>query len=245
MLQVLFFLVALVYASAGFGGGSSYLALMSLWGVPVAQMKATALLCNIVVVSGGVHYFWKGGHFSWSKTLPLALASAPMAFLGGSIQLPRAQFLLMLGIALVLAAVLMLIQPLFSAADTPTVEKQYTRWFASLLGAAIGFVSSLLGIGGGIFLSPLLYMLHWGSPKNIAAASSLFILVNSFTGLAGQWTVLQGSHDWAFSLPLIGAVFLGGVLGSRLSSFYFQEKWVRLIAVAVIFYAGVNLLVQR
>lgn len=244
ILVLLFFIVSAVYASAGFGGGSSYLAAMALFGVAMAPMRATSLLCNIVVVAGGMYIFWKNGHLNFRKIGPLALTSAPFAFLGGAAALREKPFFVLLGSCLILAAALMLFQNSFSR--LPLTDKYKDNPLrAALIGGGIGFLSGMVGIGGGIFLSPLLNLLRWDAPKSIAATASFFILINSVTGLAGQLVLHKFVLDWAFALPLMTAVLAGGQLGSRLSVLKFNQDQVRLATAALVLYAGVNILWQQ
>ena len=239
-LLLFFFSIAAIYASAGFGGGSSYLALLALYGISMATMRPTALICNIVVVVGGTWLFWRNGYLNFKKIIPLSIASVPMAFLGGMLPLKEKTFFLLLGVSLVLAASLMFFQNYFKKNEVEMAgEASILR--GSLLGGFIGFLSGMVGIGGGIFLAPVLNLLKWDTPKNVAATASFFILVNSISGLAGQ--LAKNPHlDWAFVLPLMFAVLLGGQLGSRLTTFRFNQTFVRQITAILVFYAGINIL---
>jgi uncharacterized protein len=245
-LLLFFFGIAAVYASAGFGGGSSYLALLAIYGVSMTTMRPTSLLCNIVVVVGGTWLFWRGGFLNFKKILPLSIASIPMAYLGGQLPLKEKTFFLILGISLVIAALLMFFQEYLKKNETDTTEIQNPKSESDILrgpfiGGAIGFLSGMVGIGGGIFLAPILNLMKWDTPKNIAATASFFILVNSISGLAGQLS--KNPHlDWAFVLPLMCAVLLGGQLGSRLTTFKFNQTLVRQVTAVVVFYAGANIL---
>ena len=220
----LFFIIAAVYASAGFGGGSSYLAVMSLYGFGMDAMKPVGLLCNIVVVIGGTYIFWKNGNLDLKKIIPLSILSLPLAFLGGKLKLEEKTFFLLLGFGLIAAAILMLFQK--KQADSVGQESKSNWVVASSLGGGIGFFSGVVGIGGGIFLSPILNLLKWDSPKNIAAAASFFILVNSIAGLLGQLSK-NAALDWAFILPLMAAVFVGGQIGSRFNALKMNQLQVR------------------
>ena len=239
-LLLFFFSIAAIYASAGFGGGSSYLALLGLYGISMATMRPTALICNIVVVVGGTWLFWRNGYLNFKKIIPLSIASVPMAFLGGMLPLKEKTFFLLLGVSLVLVASFMFFQNYFKKNEVEMAgEASILR--GSLLGGFIGFLSGMVGIGGGIFLAPILNLLKWDTPKNVAATASFFILVNSISGLAGQ--LAKNPHlDWAFVLPLMFAVLLGGQLGSRLTTFRFNQTFVRQITAILVFYAGVNIL---
>ena len=238
-LVLLFFGVALLYASAGFGGGSSYLAILALFGLPMAFLRPTALLCNLVVVTGNLWVYWREGQLSWRKTAPLALAGIPLAFIGGYWKLSEQVFFVLLGISLVAAAVAMWLQ------NKPVSELQPGRTLSPAtnlgMGGGLGLLAGLTGIGGGIFLSPALHLLRWDTPKTIAAAASFFIFCQSASGLSGQF--LQGVDlDWALLLPLLAAVWLGGQLGVRWSAGRFPQKTVRNLTALLVFYAGVNIL---
>lgn len=247
-LLALFFFIALLYASAGFGGGSSYLAVLALYGIPMAVMRPAALLCNLVVVTGGAWIFWKNGWLNCRKTWPFVAAGVPMAFAGGFWPVREKTFLLLLGISLLLSGALLLGQnlqptrPPVARADRRPIAKSGALPF--LLGGSIGWLSGLVGIGGGIFLSPVLNLLRRDTPKHIAATASVFILVNSLAGLVGQ---IGGGYpvDWAFALPLLGAVLLGGQAGSRWSALHSSQGAVRTATAALTLYAGANLLWQH
>ena len=239
-LLFLFFTIAAVYASAGFGGGSSYLAVMALFGINMSTMKSTALLCNLVVVIGGTYILWKNGFLNFKKILPLSLASVPLAFLGGMIKLSEKSFFILLGISLIVAAILMFLQKNINNNSSET--KNDSVALSTGIGGGIGFLSGMVGIGGGIFLSPVFNLLKWDTPKNIAATASFFILINSIAGLAGQMFQNKLSLDWKFALPLMLAVLIGGQLGSRFSALKFNQDNVRLATAILVLYAGVNVL---
>lgn len=213
----LFFLTALVYSMTGLGGGSTYLALLALFAFPYERMPVAALLCNLIVVSGGCWFFIRAGHFSMRTILPFLLTSIPMAALGGSLPIGKTPFALLLGISLGIAAFRMFFAE--KAIEGTRAPSWKSIWLVGLpAGALFGFVSGLVGIGGGIYLSPLLLILGWADSKQAAASASLFILVNSLAGLFGHFArgglaVVDGSIG-----PLLIAVFLGGQIGSRLGS---------------------------
>ena len=242
---IFFFLIAAVYASAGFGGGSSYLALLALYAVPMATMRPTALICNIVVVIGGSFLFWKNGFLNFRKILPLSIASVPMAFVGGLLPLKERTFFILLGFSLLAAALLMLFQKKQTESNqTVGVKSKNPIIQQSVIGGSIGFLSGMVGIGGGIFLSPILHLLRFDTPKNIAATASFFILINSISGLIGQLSK-NPTLDWAFIAPLTLAVLLGGQVGSRLTTFRLNQTLVRKVTAVLVFYAGINILSQN
>lgn len=236
LLLTVFFMIAVVYSSVGFGGGSSYLALLAVAGVARDVFQPAALLCNIVVVTGGAIIFYRSGALDLKRAWPLLLASVPMAFIGGLWRIDDHAFFLLLGASLVLAAVLLWIQP-----EQLTGFKASNPFLNVLLGGSIGLLSGLVSIGGGIFLSPALHLIRWGEAKSISALASVFILVNSIGGLAGQ-LARSATIDYAFILPLLAAVFVGGQLGSRLGARKFKPMYIKRITAVLILAAGLNIL---
>lgn len=236
-LAACFFLIALIYSSVGFGGGSSYLALLAVMGLHYEIIRPTALLCNIIVVCGGTYIFWKSGAVDLRKSWPFICTSIPLAFVGGLWEIEDADFFfVVLGISLILASILLWVQP---------SRKEGQRFKSPLLnaglGGSIGFLSGFVGIGGGIFLSPVLHLLNWDEPRKISALASLFILVNSVSGLAGQ---VAATRDiaWEFIVPLLAAVLAGGQIGSRLGARAFNPVYIKRITSMVIFAAALKIL---
>ncbi|KAA2244502.1 sulfite exporter TauE/SafE family protein [Chitinophaga agrisoli] len=243
-LCLLFFLIALMYSSAGFGGGSSYLALMALWGVDFQLMKSTALICNVVVVAGGVYHFYRSGNLPMKKAWQLSLASIPLAFAGSYLPLKQQTFFLLLGIALTTAAVFMCYRLFWEKEYVPDPNRTQSVYGYGIIGGLIGLLSGMTGIGGGIYLAPILRLGRYDTAKNIAGLSSFFILVNSISGLAGQATKGQLILDYRFALPLILSVIIGGQIGSRFSSAILKPRWVEGITAVLILYAGVRMLIK-
>lgn len=235
----LFFFIALVYSSAGFGGGSSYLAIMALLGLPMMTLRPVALLCNLVVVSGNLIIFWKNGQLRWQQSAPLVLAGIPLAFLGGYWRLGERAFFLLLGLSLLAATLAMWQQN--RSGEKSNGHAPLSIGANSGIGGGLGLLAGLTGIGGGIFLAPVLHLLRWDTPKVIAATASLFIFCQSAAGLGGQ--MAQGAAiDWKMVLPLLAAVWLGGQLGARWSTRRLPQTTVRSLTAALVFYAGVNIL---
>jgi len=237
-----FFIIAAIYASAGFGGGSSYLAAMAVFGLAMETLRPTALLCNIVVVAGGSWIFWKKGLLDLRKISYICLASIPLAFLGGLTPLKEKTFFLLLGASLVVSAILMIFQKATTHDHASESVPERPSWLPPALGGSIGYLSGVVGIGGGIFLSPLLHLLRWDAPKNIAATASFFILVNSVFGFAGQVWSGRFQLDPILVFPLLVAVLLGGQIGSRLNVMVFMQTQVRWVTAILVLYAGANIL---
>jgi uncharacterized membrane protein YfcA len=237
-----FFFIAAIYSSVGFGGGSSYLAILALMAVNFQLMRSTALLCNIIVVAGGVYIFYKEGKLDLKKSWALVFASVPFAYLGGLWPIRQEVFFIVLGITLVVVAVLLWVQP--EKNPSGSHSRYDSTGLKILLGGGLGFLSGLVGIGGGIFLAPILHFIRWEEAKKISAIASFFILVNSISGLAGQ---LQQQHplDWNFAWPLLLAVFVGGQLGSRLGAKKFNAVYVKRITALLILAAGSKILIDN
>jgi uncharacterized membrane protein YfcA len=242
ILLTTFFLIAFVYYSVGFGGGSSYLAILALAAVNFQLIRSTALLCNIVVVVGGTYIFYKEGKLDLKKTWPLVLSSVPFAYLGGLWPIKQIDFFILLGAVLAIISILLWIQP---EQQKPVTHSKYNSIsFKLLTGGALGFLSGLVGIGGGIFLSPILHFLRWDEAKKISAAASFFILVNSISGLVGQ-VQKNPTLDWNFIWPLLLVVFVGGQIGSRLGAKKFNPLYVKRITAVLIFVAGTKILIDN
>jgi uncharacterized membrane protein YfcA len=237
-----FFMIAFIYASVGFGGGSSYLAILALYALPFKEMRLIALICNIIVVTGGTIIFIKNKQVNRKKILPLALISVPMAFLGARIKLSQDTFFIILGCSLIVAAVLLWIKTRNITLEDVNAVTKNTYVKDGLLGGSIGLLSGMVGIGGGIFLSPLLNLIKWDTPKKIAATASVFILVNSIGGIAGQLTNLPPTFNITRIILLCIAVFLGGQLGSRTGAVKFNPIVIRRMTAVLVFAAGVEVL---
>ncbi|MBI3320619.1 MAG: sulfite exporter TauE/SafE family protein [Candidatus Omnitrophica bacterium] len=233
ILLILIFLVAMMYASVGHGGASGYLAAMSLVGVAPAQMASSALLLNVLVAGTACLMFWRAGHGSMQRLWPFLIGSVPAAFVGGRLLVSARAYGWLLAVALLVAAVRLSLPSL-----EPTGSLRRPAFLIAVsVGAGIGWLSGILGVGGGIFLSPLMLLLRWAGPKPTAAASAGFIVVNSAAGLAGR--VLAGRWVIGSMCPLVVAAFAGGVIGSRLGANHFSGVWVRrLLAVVLVVATG-------
>jgi uncharacterized membrane protein YfcA len=229
------FVVAILYSSVGHGGASGYLAVMALLAVAPEITRPTALLLNVFVATIGTIQFYRAGYFSWRIFLPFAITSIPFAFVGGMIALPTTAYKIVLGVVLVLAAI-RLAWNLRSEAEI----KEPNIVIALVIGAVIGLLSGLVGVGGGIFLTPILLLMNWSETKTAAGVSAMFILVNSVSGLAGNYSqvVSLPSNVWIW----IGAAVVGGVIGSTLGAKRFDSLTLRRVLALVLLFAGVKLM---
>lgn len=238
-----FLLIAFVYSSVGFGGGSSYLAVLAMYSLPYQEIRLTALVCNVIVVMGGVIIYIKNKQVNWKKILPLALISVPMAYLGAVLKISQETFFLILGITLILAALILWIKTETQYEGEISENTESSLIKNGFLGGGIGFLSGLVGIGGGIFLSPLLNLMKWDTPRKIAATSSVFILVNSISGIFGQLSGLSADMNYSRILSLCFAVFMGGQIGARMSLKWNPLVIKRMTAVLVLA-AGINVVIK-
>ena len=238
VIVALTFLVALIYSSVGHGGASGYLAILSFFAIPHEVMAASALCLNVLVAGLSFLIYWKARHFSWKLTGPFVLASVPFAFLGGLIKISPSLYALLLGGALSFAALRLLFN---IDKNESSIEASPSFGIAATTGGLIGLLSGVVGVGGGIFLSPILILFRWADPKKTAATSAFFILVNSISGLIGRY--FRGNvhltSGWFF---MVLAAFLGGIIGSRLGAHRFSSSWLRRILAFVLFLAVFKLM---
>jgi len=241
LLAVFFLATATLYASVGFGGGSTYTTILAATGVDYALIPIISLICNIAVVAGSCWRYGRAGLLSVQRLAPALAVSIPLAWLGGRMQLSEDAFLYLLSGALVLSALVLLVRPPRLAGVSSTGA---AGWALYLAGGATGLLAGLVGIGGGIFLAPLLYMMRWGEEKQIAAASSLFILLNSLAGLAGQFSkpgiAMQPVVDHL--VWLVPSVVLGGWIGNHLGIHILPANRVRQATGLLILVVAVRLL---
>lgn len=234
LLAFLIFLAALLYSSVGHGGASGYLAAMALFGLTPAVMKPTALLLNIMVSAIATVSYYRAGNFSWRVFWPFALGSVPFALLGGTFMMPDFWYKLILGFVLLFSSYRLWFRK--TSATMPLPSSQIPKIFS---GAIIGLVSGLIGVGGGIFLSPLILLRGWADAKITAGVSAAFILVNSIAGITGHFATIQHLPKviWTLSFSSV----LGGIIGSQLGSNRFSHKTLRQILAAVLVVAGIKL----
>lgn len=231
LLLILLLLIAFLYASVGHGGASGYLALMSLFAYPVTFMKPTALVLNILVSAISFFFYYKEKKFDWKLFYPFAITSVPFSFLGGIITIQTHVYKIILGTVLLFAVARLI--GLFGK-QKGKIEPVNIP-LALSIGAAIGFLSGLIGIGGGIILSPVILLLNWGDMKKTAAVSALFIFVNSISGLCGFLS--KGETVPASSAPVIIVALVGGLLGGYFGSKKMNIPMLRNVLAVVLLIA--------
>jgi len=232
----LLFLIAFLYASVGHGGASGYLALMALFSMTPGVMKPTALLLNLFVSLTSFIQFYRGEHFRWKLFWPFALASIPLAYLGGLVIVDGTIYKKILGLFLLIP----ILRFYFFANAKVDKQKQTQLILSVLIGGSIGFLSGLIGIGGGILLSPIILLLKWADQKQTAAVSALFIFVNSLSGLAGQLT--KGIHFSPDMYLYVAIAFLGGLCGAYFGSLKFKQSLLKNVLATVLVLAAYKLL---
>jgi uncharacterized membrane protein YfcA len=244
LLPIAFAATAWLYAMAGFGGGSTYIALLVLSSLPLTAVPVIALACNLIVSSQGSVQLIRSGHARWALLLPLLAGSVPASFLGGAWRLPEATFIVILASGLSLAGVAMLVSSRAGAADEAAAIRPPQRTLLFFAGASLGALAGITGIGGGIYLAPVMHLMRWAPGHAIATVTSLFIAVNSAAGLAGQLTKgasLAGSVPLALLIACPLAVLIGGRIGSRHLSLHLPGDKIRTFTAAVILLVAVRL----
>ena len=240
LLAILFFVTAILYSSVGFGGGSTYLALLLIWGIPYFIFPVVALSCNVIVVTGNCFNYIRAGNLNLRLLIPYLIGSIPMAFLGGSLPLEKSLFEILLFLVLVAAGTLLLFN--FKSYDGREEGYQKIPTLVSILiGAVLGFIAGAVGIGGGIFLSPILFLIRAGRPKHIVTTASLFILINSIFGIIGQLTknavLIEALNYWY----LLVVVFIGGQVGNFLNLKIFPTRILALVTALLVLFVAIRM----
>ena len=240
ILSILFFITAILYSSVGFGGGSTYLALLLIWDIPYYIFPVLALICNIIVVSGNSINFIRTGNLKPKTIIPYLAGSIPFAFVGGSINLDKEIFEIILFLVLTFAGLLLLINS-NSYKENKLTIKIVPKYISILIGSILGLISGVVGIGGGIFLSPILFLLKAGYPRQIAATASLFILINSISGVFGQFTKQNVLNDIFNYWPLFILVLLGGQIGNFLNLRFLSNKILAIITSGLVIFVAIRI----
>ena len=240
ILSIFFFITAILYSSVGFGGGSTYLALLLIWDIPYYIFPIIALLCNIIVVSGNSFNYIRAGNHNFKLLIPFLIGSIPFAFFGGTLKIEKDIFEILLFFVLSIAGVLLMINNKSYENDNLTTKKLNFS-FSFFIGSILGLVSGIVGIGGGIFLSPILFLLKSEKPKIIVTTASLFILINSISGILGQLTKENILIELLNYLPLFLCVFIGGLIGNYLNLKIFTSRILAIITSFLVLFVSIRM----
>ena len=240
ILSILFFITAILYSSVGFGGGSTYLALLLIWDVPFYIFPVIALLCNIVVVSGNSFNYIRAGNHNTRLLLPFLIGSIPFAFIGGTLVLDKEIFEILLFLVLLVAGIMLLINNR-SYEEKNIIIKKIHLLISIPIGIILGLISGIVGIGGGIFLSPILFLLKADKPKNIVTTASLFILLNSISGIFGQLTKEIVLNELINFWPLFISVLIGGFIGNYLNLKIFSNRILAIVTSLLVIFVSLKL----
>jgi|TARA_B110000438_G_C15792010_1_gene641127 uncharacterized membrane protein YfcA len=240
LLAILFFATAILYSSVGFGGGSTYLALLLIWKVPYFIFPIIALICNVIVVSGNCFNYVRAGNINTKILFPYLIGSIPLAYIGGSMPIEKHVFEVLLFLVLTIAGILLL----FNFKSYDEAKEKYREIpivLSILIGGALGFLSGVVGIGGGIFLSPIMFLMKVAKPKYIITTTSFFILINSISGIAGQFN--KNSifvEDWNYWY-LFAAVLIGGQIGNFLNLKLFSPRILALLTACLVLFVAIRM----
>ncbi|MDC1014127.1 sulfite exporter TauE/SafE family protein [Candidatus Pelagibacter sp.] len=240
ILSIFFFITAIFYSSVGFGGGTTYLALMLIWDIPYYIFPIIALICNIIVVSGNSINYVRTGNLNLKLLTPYLMGSIPFAFFGASISITKELFEILLFVILIIAGIFLLIESKSFNNDQIKINS-IPKIISLLIGSIIGFTSGIIGIGGGIFLSPILFLMKAGYPKQIATTASLFILINSIFGVAGQLTKDIVFDEFLNFWPLFIAVLIGGQIGNFLNIKFLSGKTLAIITSLLVIFVAIRM----
>ena len=240
ILSILFFITAILYSSVGFGGGSTYLAFLLIWEVPYYIFPVIALLCNIIVVSGNSLNFIRAGNYNLKLLLPFLIGSVPLAYIGGTLKVEKEIFEILLFLSLSIAGILLLINS--KAYEQKNLVIKKLNFIISLsIGSILGLISGIIGIGGGIFLSPILFLLKAEKPKVIATTASLFIFTNSISGVVGQLSKENTINDLINYWPLFISVLIGGLIGNFLNLKIFSNRTLTIMTSILIIFVAIRM----
>ena len=240
ILSIFFLITSILYSSVGFGGGSTYLALMLIWEIPFFIIPILALCCNIIVVSGNSINYVRSGNFNFNLLFPYLLGSIPFAFFGASISISKELFEILLFVVLSIAGIFLLIESK-SFNNNKIKLNSIPKFISIFIGSVIGFISGIVGIGGGIFLSPILFLMKAGYPRHIATTASLFILINSIFGMAGQLTKDIVFDEFLNYWPLFLCVLAGGQIGNLLNIKFLSNKTLALITSVLVIFVAIRM----
>ena len=239
ILSIFFFITAILYSSVGFGGGSTYLALLLIWDIPYYIIPVIALICNIIVVSSNSFNYIRAGNYNLKLLTPFLIGSIPLSFIGGTLIIKKEIFEILLFIVLLIAGLLILINNK-SYKNEIIIIKKINVFFSFFIGSILGLISGIVGIGGGIFLSPMLYLLKLEKPKVIATTASLFILINSISGILGQFTkeliINEILSYWLYFI----CVFVGGLIGNYLNIKIFSNRILAIITSLLVIFVAIR-----
>ena len=237
ILSILFFITAILYSSVGFGGGSTYLALLLIWDIPYYIFPVIALFCNIIVVTGNSINYVRAGNHNLRLLLPFLIGSIPLAFFGGTLIINKEIFEILLLLVLSIAGILLLINNK-SYEDKNLAIKKLNLFISIIIGSILGLISGLVGIGGGIFLSPILFLLKAEKPKIIVTTASLFILINSISGILGHLSKENVLNEIFLYWPLFLAVLIGGLFGNYLNLKIFSNRTLVLMTSFLVIFVA-------
>ncbi|MDC0895111.1 sulfite exporter TauE/SafE family protein [Candidatus Pelagibacter sp.] len=240
ILSIFFFITAILYSSVGFGGGSTYLALMLIWNIPYYIFPILALICNIIVVLGNSINYVRSGNLNFKLLAPYLIGSIPFSFFGASMSLTKELFEILLFVILIIAGIFLLIQSKSFNNDQIKINS-IPKILSVSIGSIIGFTSGIIGIGGGIFLSPILFLMKAGYPKQIATTASLFILINSIFGVAGQLTKDIVFDEFLNYWPLFIVVLIGGQIGNFLNIKFLSGKTLAIITSLLVIFVAIRM----
>jgi len=240
ILPILFFITAILYSSVGFGGGSTYLALLLIWDIPYYIFPVIALVCNIIVVSGNSINYIRAGNHNFKLLIPFLIGSVPFAFFGGTLKIDKEIFEIILFFVLSIAGILLMINNK-SYQNNNLVIKKISFFINLMIGVVLGLISGIVGIGGGIFLSPILFLIKAEKPKVIATTASLFILINSISGILGQLTKENILTELPNYLSLFICVLLGGLIGNYLNLKIFTGRVLAILTSVLVIFVSIRM----